>query len=72
MTPNRPWDDVPHKERSALQEFIDTVDCTGGVFRSEEHGGCLCPEGSPDWPDLGETYLKACAELGVEPYVQEE
>lgn len=48
-------------QRKALEEFIDAVDVTGGVF--ENGKGYVAPVGDPDWIDLGEAYLSACHAL---------
>ena len=48
--------------RQALCQFVQTVDATGGVFRDES--GCHAPLADPEWIDLGEAYVQACAALG--------
>lgn len=67
--PTRPWHGTPHNQWTALQYFVENIDVTGGI--SEDESGSSYPEGDPDWLDLADTYLKACKELGVEPYIQE-
>lgn len=43
QAPTRPWSETPHRSRTALQDFIDTVDCTGGpvedVWNNDGYGG---------------------------------
>lgn len=51
--------------RRALEEFVETIDATGGVTESDE--GFTVPVADEDWIDLGEAYVKACLALGVEP-----
>jgi hypothetical protein len=52
----------PDRYRQVLGQFVQTVDATGGVFRDES--GCHAPLADPDWIDLGEAYVEACAALG--------
>lgn len=66
----RPWHGTPHTTWTALQEFITDVDATGGVFQTVD--GTVHPSSAEEWTDIGDTYLKACKELGVEPFMQEE
>ena len=46
---------------TALEEFINVIESTGGV--NALRTGAFVAEGDPDWFDLGVTYVKACAEL---------
>jgi hypothetical protein len=50
--------------RKALEQFVRTVEATGGVIRSES--GCYEPLGDPEWIDIGDAYVEACAVLGRE------
>jgi len=49
---------------SALRDFADCIDSTGGVF---DDGLSICPTADPEWTDLGAAYVKACAALGRRP-----
>jgi hypothetical protein len=49
---------------SALRDFLDCVDSTGGVFND---GLSVCPIADPTWTDLGAAYIKACIALGRRP-----
>ncbi len=51
--------------RAALDEFCANIDATGGLTRGEE--GLPVPCGDPEWLDMADTYLKACAALGRTP-----
>ena len=53
---------------NALQSLISTINATGGVlaFPDGTHGPC----GDPDWIDLADAYLAACAETGATPMIQ--
>lgn len=53
------------KMTKALQALVDTINATGGVEQAIE----VTPAADPEWVDLGEAYLLACAALGVEPKV---
>ena len=46
---------------TALEDFINTIESTGGVHATEDGG--YAPEGDRNWGDLGAAYVKACAEL---------
>jgi hypothetical protein len=50
---------------TALEEFVDTVNATGGVFTDRK--GLVCPKGDEEWCDLGTAYLKACTVLKRKP-----
>ena len=54
--------------REALDALIATIEATGGCVRDE--GGFLAPAGEPDWIDLADAYLAACAALGRTPLVE--
>jgi hypothetical protein len=47
---------------TALEDFINTIEATGGIRAFED--GTYGPEADEDWIDLGDSYIKACAELG--------
>lgn len=64
----RPWGVRP---RTALEKFVDTIDVTGGIFEEMSSGEDVL-EADPDWIDLLDAYLDACAELGIEPCRGEE
>jgi hypothetical protein len=51
---------------AALRKLIDTIEATGGV--SDTSDGYE-PEGDPEWTDLGDAYIAACAALDVVPLV---
>jgi hypothetical protein len=53
--------------REALDALIATIEAIGGCVRDE--GGFLAPAGDPDWIDLADTYLAACAAVGRTPMV---
>ena len=57
----------PAELRAALDTFIDTIEATGGCVRDQD--GHVAPEGDPDWIDLGEAYVRACAALGRTPLI---
>lgn len=44
----------------AMLEFIDCIDSTGGINEDD------CPAVDPEWLDLGDVYMQACAAMGVE------
>jgi hypothetical protein len=46
---------------TALEDFINTIEATGGIRAFED--GTYGPEADEDWIDLGDSYVKACAEL---------
>jgi hypothetical protein len=56
--------------RAALTEFAQDIEAAGGVRREDD--GLAVPVGDPEWVDLGETYLRACAALGRKPLYQKE
>lgn len=53
---------------SAAQRLLDTINATGGCLQYPD--GTVAPQGDPDWIDLGEAYLAACAELGAVPILK--
>ncbi len=53
--------------RSVIRELCDTIDSTGGLCPDEEGSGNPAPAGCPDWIDLAQVYLRACAVLGRRP-----
>ena len=52
-------------ESHALRQLVEAFNVTGGVIRLPS--GCVAPRADEDWIDLGDVYLQACQELGVEP-----
>ena len=57
--------DLVEQMRGVLEELARDIDDTGGITRDRD--GNPCPQGNPDWTDLGYTYLKACQVLGRVP-----
>lgn len=57
-------------ESRALRQLVQTVNVTGGIIRLPS--GCVAPKADEDWIDLGDVYLEACKELGVEPVIDVE
>jgi hypothetical protein len=53
--------------RAALDDFIETIEATGGCV--QEEGESLGPAGDPDWIDLADAYLRACAAIGRTPLI---
>jgi len=53
--------------RKALDDFIETIEATGGCFHNE--GGVLVLAGDPEWTDLADAYVRACAAIGRAPLV---
>lgn len=53
------------KPNTAAERLVSTVNATGGALRFTD--GTVAPAGDPDWIDLGDAYLAACAELVQEP-----
>lgn len=56
-------DDVdawPEPAAEALGHFVRAVEVTGGILRGDG-----APVGDPEWPDLGDAYVRACLALGV-------
>jgi hypothetical protein len=51
----------------ALAEFVDVIEATGGVAKDD--AGLHAPMADPEWIDLGEAYVRACAVLGKESVV---
>jgi hypothetical protein len=54
-----------HKD--AAQLLIETINATGGLLEFSD--GTYAPRGDPEWIDLGEAYLAACAEKASTPVV---
>ena len=50
---------------TAAQLLVNTINSTGGCYRYPD--GTTAPKGDPDWIDLGDAYLQACAELRKKP-----
>lgn len=50
---------------SVLEEFVNDIELTGGVFKDKNGWYTLVAD--PDWIDLAETYVKACRVLGRKP-----
>jgi hypothetical protein len=55
---------------SVLVDLCRTVDATGGIER--DHKNYPRPVADPDWVDLGEVYLSACALIGRAPKVADD
>lgn len=53
-----------------LDKLIETVNVTGGLIAFPD--GTHAPNADPDWIDMGDVYLNACAARGVEPQIQED
>jgi hypothetical protein len=53
--------------RSALDNFIRTIEATGGCTRGED--GLVAPEGDPEWIDLGDAHVLACDAIGRTPLI---
>lgn len=47
--------------------LIETVNAGGGIVRFPDGG--YAPVASQQWPELGEAYMKACDEKGIDPIV---
>lgn len=60
----------------ALREFVKDIDQTGGLVKADcdgsDAGGYFAPSADPEWVDLGDTYLKACAALNHTPVFEDE
>jgi len=57
------------KLRQVVDKFIQTVESTGGV--KKHSNGYYEPEADPDWIDIGDCYVEACAAIGRTPKVEE-
>jgi hypothetical protein len=64
--PQKPFGTV----EAALLDFIETIEAAGGVAKNPD--GFYAPVGDREWTDLGDAYMKACAILKREPYLEEE
>jgi len=53
--------------RKSAELLVATIEATGGVVQLTD--GTVAPQGDPEWIDLGEAYLLACAELQRLPVV---
>jgi hypothetical protein len=51
----------------AAQLLIDTINATGGLLTLAD--GRYAPRGDPDWIDLADAYLVACAEKEQAPVI---
>ena len=60
---------TPPSLRAALDAFIATIEATGGCVRDD--GVLLAPAADPDWIDLADAYLAACAAIGRTPMIEE-
>lgn len=58
---------VSNKEREALEDFVKTIEATGGVVK--DHKGYFVPVVDEEWVDLGDSYIRACAALGRKPKI---
>jgi hypothetical protein len=65
--PTPPSTTPPSAPRSALVDFVETIEMSGGAV--EHQDGTFAPQADPTWTDLGDSYLRACRELGREPKV---
>jgi hypothetical protein len=63
-------EDAGTRALSVLEDLVGTIDATGGCARDDD--GNVCPEGDPDWSDLGDVYLAACSVLGRAPLINQE
>jgi hypothetical protein len=54
--------------KKSAELLVATIEATGGVVQFGD--GTVAPQGDPEWIDLGEAYLVACAELQRLPMVQ--
>ena len=52
-------------EQDAADLLIEAIEASGGITRIEK--GLYAPVADPDWTDLAQVYLVACAEKCVEP-----
>ncbi len=59
------------KMKKALEEFISTIEATGGVM-TEPSKGYIVPVVDKEWVDLGKAYMMACEALGREPMTRED
>jgi hypothetical protein len=59
-----------HKMAAALNQFVDTINSTGGVIATEP--GTLAPMADEEWLDLGLAYTLACEALGMKATISEE
>jgi hypothetical protein len=60
---------IPHEwaNGTAAQRLVSTIETTGGLIG---HADSLCaPAADPDWIDLADAYLQACAELNRTPMI---
>jgi hypothetical protein len=55
---------------TALLEFVDAIESTGGVMRNPTWSGHFVPKADEDWIDLGEAYMGACKALDRKPKVE--
>jgi len=49
------------KALAALEKFVGTVEASGGILVNSK--GHHLPAGDPEWLDLGDAYMDACAVL---------
>jgi hypothetical protein len=54
-------------QQDAADLLIEAIDASGGITRIEK--GLYAPVAAPDWTDLAQVYLVACAERCVDPVV---
>lgn len=54
-------------DKDCAHKLIDTINHTGGLVAFAN--GTYGPQCDPDWLDLGDAYLAACHEKGVEPRI---
>jgi hypothetical protein len=61
------WRAMSGKKKSA-ELLVATIEATGGLRQFRD--GTVAPQGDPEWIDLGEAYLLACAELQRLPVIE--
>jgi hypothetical protein len=53
--------------KKSAELLVATIEATGGLRQFSD--GTVAPQGDPEWIDLGEAYLLACAELQRLPVI---
>ena len=56
-------------QQDAADLLIEAIEATGGITRVDK--GLYAPVADPDWSDLAQGYLVACAEKCVDPLMAE-
>lgn len=54
----------------ALRDLVATIEACGGVTKDRK--GLVVPVADMEWPDLGDSYLKACNALGLKPLLRDD